>query len=115
MDRSLPVHLWVSALIRRATLGGAFTTVVRHGDNDRGDVLVKVALPQRRASLYAPAFNPEGPPSFEALTSDGGEAEEVVDAMIERRGRQYRDLWVVEIEDTAGRHCLVERVAPKQS
>jgi hypothetical protein len=113
MDRSIPVHLWVSALIRRAHLGGAFATVVRRGDDDRGDVLVKVALPQRRASLYAPAFAPEGPPSFEALTEMGGEDEAEVDAMIERRRRYDSDLWVIEIEDRDGRHFLVEQVTPK--
>lgn len=114
MDRSLPVNVWVSALLRRAALGGAFATVLHHGDDQRGDVLVKVALPERRAKLYGPAFSPEGPAEFEELKPEGhapaGSEEAAVDAMIERRKRYDPDLWVVEIEDREGRHFLVEPV-----
>ena len=107
MPRELPTHIWVSALLRRASVAGAFATIVHRGDADRGDVLVKVMRARGEADLYAPAFNPEGPSSFEKLAAEG---ETGVDSLIARRRASDRDLWVVEIEDTAGRHFLTEPV-----
>lgn len=107
MPRELPTHLWVSALLRRASGGGAFATIVHRGDADRGDVLVKVMRARGVADLYGPAFNPDGPSVFEQLAA---EDEAAVDAAIARRRTSDRDLWVVEIEDAAGRHFLTETV-----
>ena len=111
MPRDIASHIWVSALVRRAELGGAFATIVHRGDPERGDVLVKVTRERGHARLYAPAFNPEGPAEFEVLPADDADpAEETVDALIGQRVRFDRDLWVVEIEDRAGRHFLTEKV-----
>lgn len=107
MPRELPTQIWVSALLRRASVGGAFATIVHRGDADRGDVLVKVMRARGVADLYAPAFNPEGPSAFERLAA---EDEAAVDATIARWRASDRDLWVVEIEDAAGRHFLTETV-----
>ena len=107
MPREIPAHLWVSALLRRASVAGAFATIVHRGDEDRGDVLVKVTRARGEAQLYAPAFNPEGPSEFERLAS---EDELAADALIAKRLKSDRDLWVVEIEDREGRHFLTEKV-----
>lgn len=107
MPREFPAHLWVSALLRRASLAGAFAVIVHRGDEQRGDVLVKVTTERGKARLYAPAFNPEGPTEFEQLWLEG-EAE--VDAAVAKRLKMDRDLWVIEIEDREGRHFLTERV-----
>ncbi|HVY88302.1 MAG TPA: DUF1491 family protein [Hyphomonadaceae bacterium] len=108
MPREIPAHIWVSALLRRASQGGAFAAIVHRGDADRGDVLVKVTSARGQARLYAPAFAPEGPSRFERLTTED-EAE--VDAQIARRLKADRDLWVIEIEDRQGRHFLTEGVS----
>lgn len=109
--RDLPVHLWVSALVRRAQVGGAFATVVHRGDEERGDVLVKVTHERGKAQLYAPAFNPEGPTEFERLPEGVDDPDEVdVDALIAKRRAFDRDLWVIEVEDREARHFLTERV-----
>jgi hypothetical protein len=107
MPREIPAHIWVSALLRRATGAGAYATIVHRGDEDRGDVLVKVTHARGEARLYAPAFNPEGPTAFERL---GAEDEAGVDALIAKRRSADRDLWVIEIEDREGRHFLTENV-----
>ena len=107
MPREIPAHLWVSALLRRAMSGGAFATIVHRGDEDRGDVLIKVTRARGEAKLYAPAFDPEGPTRFERLpAADERDADETV----ARRLKSDRDLWVVEIEDRDGRHFLTETV-----
>ncbi len=107
MPREISANLWVSALLRRASMGGAFATIVHRGDEDRGDVLVKVTRARGEAALYAPAFNPEGPTEFEQLKA---EDEAGVDALIGKRRQMDRDLWVIEIEDREGRHFLTEKV-----
>jgi hypothetical protein len=111
MPREIPAHLWVSALIRRAQLGGAFATIAHRGDAERGDVVVKVTPERGKARLYAPAFNPDGPLEFEALPPGDGDADEAdVEALIAKRLKMDRDLWVIEIEDRDGRHFLTEAV-----
>jgi hypothetical protein len=112
MPREIPTHLWVSALLRRAGLAGAFATVAHRGDSERGDVVIKVTTERGKARLYAPAFDPEGPSAFERLAA---ETEAEVDQLIARRLKADRDLWVIEIEDREGRHFLVEKVRDSPS
>ena len=57
----LSTDIWVSALIRRAELSGAFGMVIRKGDARAGAVLVKVLnRPQGTARLYAEATRLDG-------------------------------------------------------
>lgn len=106
----LPTEFWVQALIRRAQLGGAFATVARKGDVRGGAVLVRQV--DRRAGtvrLYAEALRgAEGERVW--MQPHPGAPEPDLDAYADRQARYDPDLWVVEIEDTAGRHFLTERV-----
>ena len=105
----LSTDIWAGALIRRAELGGAFAMVVRKGDARAGAVLVKVV--DRRAGttrLYAEATKGDGERVWMQPTAATGEAD--LDAYIERTVRIDPDVWVIEIEDTKGRHFLVEDV-----
>jgi hypothetical protein len=110
MPREFPSHLWVSALLRRAQLGGAFGVIVHRGDAERGDVLVKVTRERGKAVLYAPAFVADGPSAFDKLPAHDDPTETEVDDLIARRLKYDRDLWVIEIEDREGRHFLTEPV-----
>ena len=99
------------ALVRRANGAGAFATVARRGDPDAGALMVKVALPDRTARLYAPSRNMEGERIYVDMAGAGvGTAEAEIDAYLERRVRTDPDLWIVEIEDREGRHFLVENM-----
>ena len=110
MDR-LPARVWTDALIRRASLAGASAFVLQHGDDARGDVLVKVARLDGTAAAYAPAMNIEGERRFLNLAVQGiGPEEAGVDAYIARARSRDSDLWIIEIEDREGRHFLTEPV-----
>ncbi|MBL8530633.1 MAG: DUF1491 family protein [Hyphomonadaceae bacterium] len=107
----LKTDFWVSALIRRAQIGGAFAAVARKGDTDAGAVLVKVASLDGRARLYAPARAGEGERVWLDLSAGSlGDEEAAVDAYARKRADVDPDLWVVEIEDRQGRHFLEERI-----
>lgn len=107
----LRTEIWASALIRRAQSAGAFATVVRKGDADAGASLVKVATLDGRARLYAPAQNGAGERVWLDLSAGPlGTEERAVDAYAAKRAERDRDLWVIEIEDRAGRTFLTEPV-----
>lgn len=106
---SISTEVWVSALIRRAQLGGGFATVVRKGDGQAGAVLVKTYNPRtRKAALYASALRGEGERVW--MQPVASETEADVDAYAERQRRYDPDVWLVEIEDPEGRHFLTEPV-----
>ena len=113
MTAELKTDFWASALIRRASIGGAFAGVTRKGDTDAGAVLVKVATLDGKARLYTPARNGEGERIWLDLSSGKlGDAEADVDAWVRKRADTDPDLWVVEIEDKQGRHFLLEPIDP---
>ena len=111
MTPQLKTDFWVQALIRRAQAAGAFATVARKGDPDAGAVLIKVATLDGKARLYAPAQDGAGERVWLDLSAGPlGDAEPAVDAHWAARGGKDPDLWVVEIEDRAGRTFLTERI-----
>lgn len=105
----LSSDLWVSALIRRAEIGGANAVVVRKGDARAGTVIVKTYdTSTRRARLYTEAFGPNGERLWiQPMNSD---TESELDAYVQRQIGHDPDLWVVEIEDRQGRHFITEKV-----
>ncbi|MGE3142713.1 MAG: DUF1491 family protein [Hyphomonadaceae bacterium] len=107
----LKTDIWAAALMRRAQVGAAFATVARKGDPDAGAVLVKVSTLDGKAHLYAPALDGEGQRIYLDLSAGQlGVEEAAVDAAIARQIKSDPDMWVVEIEDRAGRHFLTEPV-----
>ena len=110
MDR-LPSRLWIEALVRWAQLSGASAFIVQHGDDDRGDVLIKVARLDGTAAAYLPSTNLEGERVFLNLEMQGvGPDEAGVDEYVRRAKSRDSDLWIVEIEDKEGRSFLTEPV-----
>jgi hypothetical protein len=111
MEHWLKADLWAAALIRRAQAAGASAFVARKGDPDAGAVLVKTATLDGKARLYAPAQNGAGARIWLDLSSGAlGDEERAVDAHIARRAATDPDLWVIEIEDRAGRSFLTEPI-----
>jgi len=110
----LSTDVWVSGLIRRAELEGAFATVVRKGDARAGDVVVKAYnTSTRTARLFSQSVDMQGQPLW--IQPVVSESEADLDAYLERRRGYDPDLWVVEIEDRHGRHFLQEKVEGETS
>lgn len=105
----LSTDIWVAALIRRAQQGGAYPAVIRKGDARAGSVLVKVLNRREGVTrLLAEATRGDGERVW--MQPVGSYEESDLDAYIARTIRIDPDVWVVEIDDTAGRHFLTEPV-----
>lgn len=111
MDARLKTEIWVGALIRRCAAENVPAVVVRHGDDQAGTVLVKVNRLDGTCMVYAPNWAPDGARQWLKSTGESPVADAAADAYIERQRAVDPDIWVVEIEDRAGRHFLVEPVA----
>ena len=101
---------WVSAHLRRLDLEGVPAVQRRRGAAEAGAIFVKVDRLDGRADLYGPApqslFEADDPGErrFTAMLS-GADASEV-EARIAGEIRFDSDLWIIEIDDRAGRHGL---------
>jgi hypothetical protein len=105
-EPQLKAKIWAEALMRRARLSGAFAYLRHHGDDDAGVVLIKIALMDGRAMLWAPERNEHYQRKW-VCQSQIAQSEADVDEQIERAMRRDPDLWVVEIEDPKARHFLL--------
>lgn len=109
----LKSDIWVSAYLRRCQIEGAFTAVRRRGAEEAGAVFIIVNRLDGTGTLYGPApqsaFD-DARPTDRLFTVVLGRAAPVPEAQIEERmARELRfdpDIWVVEVEDRAGRHFL---------
>jgi hypothetical protein len=99
----LTAEFWVQAYLARLNLANIPAYVTARGDATAGAVMVKVATLDGRATAHARAYDATGARVW-TLLAEGDEPE--VDAALERQRRYDPDLWIIEIEDRAGRHLL---------
>ncbi len=103
-------EIWVQAYLRRCQAEGASVVVARRGDADAGAIYICINRLDGTVELYGPA-----PAGLEA--SDIGRrwvscftvkrVSEAEGASYLARQRNFDpDLWIVEVEDKAGRHFL---------
>jgi len=103
MEPRLASGIWVQAHMRRLAMMGIPSFVVARGDPVAGAVLVKVNRLDGRAALYQRMTDMEGRMRWVEMLC--GEDRRIEEAIARQRDRD-RDLWVIEIEDRAGRHFL---------
>jgi hypothetical protein len=107
----LKSSIWVAGYLRRCQGAGVFGAVRRRGAEEAGAVFVKLALMDGTAMLFVPApqtayddsrpvervFTPSPPQAVE---------EQAIEARLAKEISFDPDIWIVEIEDKAGRHFL---------
>lgn len=102
----LTSRFWVDAYLARLRLFDIPAFVVSHGDDTGGAVLVKLSTLDGQAVLYHRTFDLSSGDRIWAELSRGSDTD-----VEEARRRQQSfdpDLWVIEVEDRAGRHLLDE-------
>lgn len=107
----LKSSIWVAAYLRRCQTEGIYGAVLRRGAEEAGAVFVKVARLDGTVTLYAPAPQTEYEDSRPVERVFVPTSPEPVpeSAIAERLTKEIRfdpDVWIVEIEDRAGRHFL---------
>jgi hypothetical protein len=106
----LRADIWVKAYLRRCAVVGVSAVVVRHGDDDAGAIFIRVNRLDGTSLLFVPA--PAGldvsdyDRRWVAQFAMPGVPDEKVDAHLAREYDFDRDLWLVEVEDRAGREFL---------
>ena len=101
---ALKTEIFVKAHIRRLELHGVPAYVIHHGDDDAGDLLVKLATLDGQASLFRREYDMETGERHWSCVLTSRETE--VDDSIKKQRSFDPDLWVLEIEDAEGRHFL---------
>ncbi|WP_370250983.1 DUF1491 family protein [Nioella sp.] len=102
----LTTEFWVKAYLARLRLVDIPAYVTAHGDDTGGAVLVKLATLDGKARLFQRSFDLMTGERAWMVLSEGDEAE--VDGSVRRQRQMDPDLWVIEVEDRAGRHLLDE-------
>ena len=105
-EARLAAGLWVDAYRQRLQIEGIPVYVARRGDATAGAIIVKLAtLDGKAVAFHRVPDLLTGGRDWAELTK-GPEAE--VDLAINRQAAFDPDLWVIEVEDRQGRHCLDE-------
>ena len=102
----LTSEIWVSAYLTRCQLATIPAFVVQKGDATAGAVIVKLNTLDGHAVSYQRSVDILSGERKWVVLVEGDEAE--VDASIASQKGFDPDLWVIEVEDRAGRHLLDE-------
>lgn len=106
MSARLTADFWVAAYLARLRLADIPVYVTRRGDPTAGAVLVKCATLDGLAKAYQRSFDLMTGDRAWVVLAEGNEG--AVDAVIDRARSRDPDLWVIEVEDRAGRTLLDE-------
>ncbi len=108
----LKTALWVAAYLRRCAIEGVFGVLRRRGAEEAGAVFVRINRLDGTSDLFGPAPQSafeaaEGTaraftPSLASLPAADAE----VEAYLAREVKFDPDVWIIEIEDRAGRNFL---------
>jgi hypothetical protein len=109
----LKTGIWVAAYLRRCNVEGAFAAVRRRGAEEAGAVFIIINRLDGTAALYGPApqsaFDDAQPAERIFVSMMGGDTavpEADIEARLTREIRFDPDVWIVEVEERAGRHFL---------
>lgn len=100
----LTARFWVDAYLARLRMLDIPAFVVAHGDDTGGAVLVKLSTLDGLAVLFQRSFDLMTGDRMWVELSKGAERD--VDEAVTKQRSFDPDLWVIEVEDRAGRHLL---------
>jgi hypothetical protein len=104
-------NIWVAAYLRRCQNENIFGVVRRRGAEEAGAIFIKLALLDGNALLFTPAPQTaydESRPTDRVFSASTPQpvAEQTIEDRLAKEIRFDSDIWIVEIEDRAGRHFL---------
>lgn len=102
----LTADFWVKAYLTRLRLANIPAFITAKGDATAGAVLVKLNTLDGQAKAFQRSFDLMSGARAWVVLAEGADAE--VEAALRRQRSFDPDLWVIEVEDKAGRHLLDE-------
>jgi hypothetical protein len=108
----LKTALWVAAYLRRCQVEGVFGVVRRRGAEEAGAVFVRVNRLDGTSDLFGPApqsaFDAaeSAARAFTASLAALPAADAEIEAYLAREVKFDPDVWIVEVDDRAGRNFL---------
>lgn len=102
----LRADVWVGAYLTRLRLEGIPAFVTAKGDATAGAVLVKMNTLDGKAKSFQRSFDLTTGERAWVVLSEGEDTD--VEIALEKQKSFDPDLWVIEVEDKAGRHMLDE-------
>ena len=103
-DARLPTALWVEAHVRQCFADGVPVYVAKRGDGTSGTVLLKLNQLEQGCRVLTQMRDIDGRLGWMSALGKDPVAESDADAYIARAAARDPDLWVLEIEDRAGRN-----------
>ena len=104
MSTRLTAEFWIGAYLRRLQRFDIPAFITRRGDKTAGAILVKLNTLDGQASAWQRSYDLMSGERNWMVLIDGSETD--VDTAIAKQANFDPDLWVVEVEDRAGRHLL---------
>ena len=104
--------LWVAAYLRRCQVEGIPAVVRRRGAEEAGAVFVRICRLDGTSDLYGPApqsaldVSRGADRTFASSFNQQPVPDAAVEAKLERELKFDTDLWIVEVEEPAGRNFL---------
>jgi hypothetical protein len=102
----LTSKFYVQALVRRAEAHGASAFVLRRGAEDAGAVFLKINRLNGTCAVLSPARRGDGERIWTRPLGESADEAKAADYFA-RQVRFDPDIWIVEVEDRAGR-CFVD-------
>jgi hypothetical protein len=103
--------LWVAAYLRRCQVEGCSAVVRRRGAEEAGAIFVRICRLDGTSELFGPAPQSALEPgaadrSFSACLDSQPVPDSEIEKYLSRETKFDPDLWIVEVEDRAGRNFL---------
>jgi hypothetical protein len=108
----LKTALWVAAYLRRCNVEGIAAVVRRRGAEEAGAVFIRIDRLDGTSELFGPApqseFDAAGDTdrAFVQSLKESPAPDAAVEAYLAREIKFDPDVWIVEVEDRAGRNFL---------
>jgi hypothetical protein len=103
--------LWVAAYLRRCQIEGSAAVVLRRGAEEAGAIFIRICRLDGTSELFGPAPQSAlelgaGDRIFVACLRPQPAPDAEIDAYLARETKFDPDLWILEVEDRAGRNFL---------
>ena len=104
--------IWVAAYMRRCQIEGASAILRRRGADEAGAVFIKVSRLDGTAEVFGPApqsaFDEARPAdrTFVRCLKVQPARDAEAEAYLARQIKFDSDVWIIEVEDRAGRHFI---------